>query len=130
MSHYYENSIVPKEIRRNFNVYDRINKLGIKLGTFKEHVTSITKSGLPIASVLFHESGLVYLSGEGGGDHQMNDDPKRVKHGQDAAQKIADNIDIATKIGNLTGPRYRAIEAIDKSVNQHYNQRNTVSLKR
>ena len=92
MSHYYENSIVPKEIRRNFSVYDRIKKLGIELGTFKEHVTSITKSGLPIASVLFHESGLVYLSGEGGGDHQMNDDPKRVKHGQDAAQKIADNM--------------------------------------
>ena len=31
-------------------------------------------------------------SGEGGGEKQMNDDPERVKEGQLAAQKIADNM--------------------------------------
>ncbi len=92
MGKYYDNSIIPNELKRNFDVYERIKELGIDLGSFNEHVKSITESGLPIATVLFHESGLVYMSGEGGGDFQMNDDPERVKHGQDAAQKIADNM--------------------------------------
>jgi len=92
MSKFYENSIIPEEVRRDYDVYERISELGIDLGTYDEHVKDITSSGLPIATVLFHESGLVYLSGEGGGDYQMNDDPERVKHGQEAAQKIADNM--------------------------------------
>ena len=92
MGKFYDNSIIPQKLKRNFDVYERINNLGIDLGTFEENVTNITKSGLPIASVVFHESGLVYLSGEGGGEKQMNDDPERVKEGQLAAQKIADNM--------------------------------------
>ena len=92
MGKYYANSIIPDELKRNFDVYERIKELGIDLGTSNDHIKSITESGLPIATVLFHESGLVYLSGEGGGDFQMNDDPERVKHGQEAAQKIADNM--------------------------------------
>ena len=99
MSKFYENSIIPKEVRRKYDVYERISELGIDLGTFDEHVKDITSSGLPIATVLFHESGLVYLSGEGGGDYQMNDDPERVKHGQEAAQKIADNMLIRLHLG-------------------------------
>ena len=82
MGKFYDNSIIPQKLKRNFDVYERINNLGIDLGTFEENVTNITKSGLPIASVVFHESGLVYLSGEGGGEKQMNDDPERVKEGQ------------------------------------------------
>ena len=92
MSKFYDNSIVPNEIKRNYDVYDRINELGIDLGTYDDNVNDITSGGLPIATVLFHQSGLVYLSGEGGGEKQMNDDPERVKHGQEAAQKIADNM--------------------------------------
>ena len=92
MSNYYDNSIVPNELKRNFDVYDRIKELNINLGSYNENVNDITSSGLPIATVLFHQSGLVYLSGEGGGEKQMNEDPERVKHGQEAAQKIADKM--------------------------------------
>ena len=107
MGKYYDNSIIPEKLKRNFDVYERINQLGINLGKFEDNVSNITKSGLPIASVVFHESGLVYLSGQGGGANQMNDDPERVKQGQEAAQKIADNMLIrlhwALKCGNEGG---------------------------
>ena len=68
MSNYYDNSIVPNELKRNFDVYDRIKELNIDLGSYNENVNDITSGGLPIATVLFHQSGLVYLSGEGGGE--------------------------------------------------------------
>ena len=107
MGKFYKNSIIPEKLRRNFDVYERINQLGINLGKFEENVSNITKAGLPIASVVFHESGLVYLSGQGGGENQMNDDPERVKQGQEAAQKIADNmltrLHWALKCGNEGG---------------------------
>ena len=49
----------------------------------------------------------MYLSGQGGGENQMNDDPERVKQGQEAAQKIADNmltrLHWALKCGNEGG---------------------------
>ena len=67
MSIFYDNSIVPNELKRNFDVYDRIKELNIDLGTYQENVNDITSGGLPIATVLFHQSGIVYLSGEGGG---------------------------------------------------------------
>jgi hypothetical protein len=34
MGAFYDNSIIPDHLKRNFDVYDRINKLGIDLGTF------------------------------------------------------------------------------------------------
>jgi len=34
MGKFYEQSIIPESFRRNFSVYDRINKLNIQLGTF------------------------------------------------------------------------------------------------
>jgi hypothetical protein len=46
--------------------------------------------GHNICSAVFHESGLVYLSGIGLGDHQMSDDPERVAHGQQAGRACAD----------------------------------------
>ena len=58
MGKFYDNSIIPQKLKRNFDVYERIKNLGIDLGTYSENVTNITKSGLPIASVVFHESGL------------------------------------------------------------------------
>ena len=61
MSKFYDNSIVPEELKRNYDVYDRIKELGIDLGTYEDNVNDITSGGLPIATVLFHQSGLVYL---------------------------------------------------------------------
>ena len=90
MGKFYEDSIIPKSFRRNFSVYERINDLGIDLGTFEENVKSIQGTGL--AGVIFNESGLVYLSGQSGGTLQMNDTEERVKHGQDGAQNVADNM--------------------------------------
>ncbi len=62
MGKFYENSIVPNELKRKFDVYDRIKELKIDLGTYEDNVNDITSGGLPIATVLFHQSGLVYLS--------------------------------------------------------------------
>ena len=41
MGKFYENSIVPKEMRRDYDVYDRIKKLGIPMGSFDEDVKSL-----------------------------------------------------------------------------------------
>ena len=89
MSKYYDSAIIPAELRRNYDVYDRLGKLGIELGTVEERVHSLKGSG--IAGCVFHESGLVYLSGVGLGDHQMSDDPERVEHGRQAGQDCADH---------------------------------------
>ena len=53
MSKFYDNSIVPEELKRNYDVYDRIKELGIDLGTYEDNVNDITSGGLPIATVLF-----------------------------------------------------------------------------
>lgn len=89
MSRFYENSIIPAALRRNYDVYDRVEQLGLDLGTFEVEVHSL--KGRNICSAIFHESGLVYLSGIGLGDHQMSDDPERVAHGQQAGQSCADH---------------------------------------
>jgi hypothetical protein len=89
MGKYYDQAAIPDELRRNYDVYDRIKELGINLGTFEENVRSL--EGRNIASVVFTESGIVYLSGVGAGKLPMNDDPERVKHGQAGAQDAADS---------------------------------------
>ena len=89
MSTFYQHSIVPQELRRHYDVYDRIRELGIDLGSFEKNVGSL--KGRNICGAVFHESGLVYLSGIGLGEHQMSDDPERVKHGQQAGQACADH---------------------------------------
>ncbi len=88
MGKYYDEASIPDELRRGFNVYDRIGELGIDLGSFDENVVSLANAG--IAGVIFHDSGLAYLSGTTGGTLPMNDDPDRIKHGQDGAQDAAD----------------------------------------
>jgi hypothetical protein len=88
MSKYYDEALIPAELRRNFNVYDRLTALGIALGTFEENVVSLANAN--IAGAVVHESGLVYLSGTTGGTHPMNDDEERVKHGQEGARQVAD----------------------------------------
>ena len=88
MGQYYDASIIPAELRRTFDVYDRLKELGVDLGSFEQHVGSL--KGRNIASAVVHQSGLLYLSGAGGGSKPMNDVPERVKEGQQAAQDIAD----------------------------------------
>ena len=90
MGKYYNEAAIPDSLRRNYDVYDRIQELGIDLGSFEDNVTSLKGTG--IAGVVFHSTGIVYLSGAGGGERQMNDDPERVKHGQQAASDIADSM--------------------------------------
>ena len=41
MGKYYDNSIIPKHLRRNFDVYERINKLGIDLGKERDWLTDL-----------------------------------------------------------------------------------------
>lgn len=90
MGKFYDESIIPEEMRRDFDVYDRINKLGIPMGSFDEDVKSLAGAG--IAGVVFHESGIVYLSGLGLGPGNMYDDPERIKEGQAAGQEITDSM--------------------------------------
>lgn len=90
MGKFYDQSIIPQEMRRDFDVYDRINKLGIPMGSFDEDVNSLKGAG--IAGVVFHESGIVYLSGLGLGPGNMSDDPERIKAGQKAGQDITDSM--------------------------------------
>lgn len=89
MGKFYDQSIIPAALRRSFDVYDRIKKIRLDLGTFEKNVGSL--KGRNIAGCVFHEGGLVYLSGIGTGSEPMNDDPERVKHGQDAGRVAADH---------------------------------------
>src|SRR5439155_604725 len=95
---FYDQSIVPAELRRNYEVYDRIKQAGVDLGTFEQNVGSLKGRG--IAGAVIHESGLVYLSGVGTGKLPMNDDPERVQHGQEAGREAADHqISVAIRPG-------------------------------
>ena len=90
MGKFYDNSVVPDELKRKFDVYDRIKDLDIDLGSFDSDVASLKGAG--ICGIIFHESGLVYLSGHGYGPGQMYDAPERIKEGYDAAQWIASSM--------------------------------------
>ena len=41
MGKYYDQAAIPDELRRTYDVYDRIKQLGITLGTFEENVRSL-----------------------------------------------------------------------------------------
>ena len=69
MSKYYDEALIPAELRRNFDVYDRIRALQLPLGSFETDVVSLANAG--IAGAVIHESGLVYLSGTTGGTLPM-----------------------------------------------------------
>ena len=90
MSKFYGEALLPDELRRSFDVYDRIRELGISLGSFSEDVVSLEGAG--IAAAVVHESGLVYLSGTSAGTYPMNDDSERIEHGVQAAQDTADRL--------------------------------------
>ncbi len=89
MGKYYNESIIPSELRRNFDVYDRIKKLGIDLGTWEDNVKSLAGAG--IAGVVFSESGITYLSGVGKGTLPMIQDDAVIKHGQEGGKEAADH---------------------------------------
>ena len=80
---HYDEALIPDEMRRNFDVYDRISALSIDLGSFEDNVGSLANAG--IAGVIVQESGLVYLSGTSGGTLPMNDDADRIEHTADRA---------------------------------------------
>ncbi|MGE3541078.1 MAG: hypothetical protein AB7N91_27035 [Candidatus Tectimicrobiota bacterium] len=88
MGQYYHESIIPDELRRTFDVYDRLRELQLPLGSFETDVVSLANAN--IAGVVLHESGLVYLSGTTAGSLPMNDDEERLKHGHQAGQQVAD----------------------------------------
>ena len=88
MARFYDGAVIPPEFRRNFDVYDRIEKLGIEIGTWEENVGSLANAG--IAGAVVVESGLVYLSGTGQGTLPMIDDEAVIKHGQEGGRKAAD----------------------------------------
>ena len=89
MGKHYDNANIPAELRRDFDVYDRLGELGIDLGSFDDGVISLADQG--IAHMVFHEYGLVYLSGSAGGTYPMNDDDDRIAHGFQGAQDAADD---------------------------------------
>ncbi len=89
MGKYYNESIIPAELRRNFDVYDRVKKLGIDLGTWEDNVKSLAGAG--IAGVVFSESGITYLSGVGKGKLPMIQDDAVIKHGQEGGKEAADH---------------------------------------
>ena len=41
MGKHYDESQIPAELRRDFDVYDRTTELGIDLGTFEQDVVSL-----------------------------------------------------------------------------------------
>ena len=89
MSKFYDEALLPDELRRSFDVYDRIREIGIPLGSFDEDVVSLAGAG--IAAAVVHESGLVHLSGAPGGTtYPMNDDKDRIEDGFQGAQDSAD----------------------------------------
>ena len=89
MSYYYDAALIPDEMRRQHDVYQRIRALGIDLGSFEEDVKSL--EGGVYAGAVFHESGLVWLAGIPGGQMSMDEDtPELVEHGQKGAQDTAD----------------------------------------
>ena len=89
MGKFYDQAAIPDELRRNYDVYERVKNLGIDLGSFEDNVRSL--AGRNIAGAVVQESGLVYLSGVGTGKLPMKDDPETVKHGQEAGREAADH---------------------------------------
>src|SRR5437773_4394113 len=89
MGRYYDEFTIPAELRRNFDVYDRIRELNIPLGTWEENVRSL--AGANIAGAVVAAAGLVYLSGVGTGKLPMQEDAETIRHGQQAGQEAADH---------------------------------------
>lgn len=51
MGQHYEQASIPAELRRDYDVYQRIDELGIDLGSFEEDVISLAGAGIAKAVV-------------------------------------------------------------------------------
>jgi hypothetical protein len=78
-------------------VCNRIRELGIELRSFEEVVSldepRPVKAFVTYVNAVVHDSGLVYLSGQGGGTQPMNDESETaIEAGRLGAQKTADDL--------------------------------------
>ena len=73
-----------KAWKRDFDVYDRIKELNIDLGA-KD--SALPPSGFPICGATFTPSGLVFMSGTGGGTGAVTNDDDDVKTGNAAGRE-------------------------------------------
>lgn len=88
MAHYYDRFALPTELRRSFSVYDRLAASGAdpRGATVRE----APLSGQRLASVVFTETGLVYLSGGSAGITPTDDGDAAVATAHHAGTIIAD----------------------------------------
>ncbi len=87
MARYYNDFVLPAELRRSFSVYDRLIELGVELGQSADDGPLSTQR---IASVVFTESGLVHLSGGASGIPSVDDGDASVAAAHEAGTTIAD----------------------------------------
>lgn len=87
MSRYYEAFALPGALRRTFSVYERLSALGIELGP-ADQPPPLSQQRL--SSVVFTETGLVYLSGGSAGVASTDDSDASVDETGRAGQEIAD----------------------------------------
>jgi hypothetical protein len=71
--------------KRDFDVYDRLKKLGIDLGTKEGSVSD--PRGRRICNLTFTPSGLVFASGTGGGSGPVTNDDQDVEAGYQAGRE-------------------------------------------
>ncbi|MBA2757485.1 MAG: hypothetical protein H0U37_08600 [Chloroflexi bacterium] len=88
MSRYYDRFALPAEMRRPFSVYDRLSVAGIDRAAPPDPGPPL--SGQRLASVVFTESGLVYLSGGSAGITPVDDGDAAVATAYEAGSVIAD----------------------------------------
>ena len=75
--------------KRDFDVYDRINQLGIDLGAREDSISE--PRGRRICGLTFTPSGLVFTSGTGGGRGAVTNDDRDVAAGCEAGREAGLN---------------------------------------
>lgn len=78
---------INKKWRRDFDVYDRIKKLGLDMGKREEALAP--SKGARICKLTFTLSGLVFTSGVAAGDAAMTDDTAAVAGGKRSGRDAA-----------------------------------------
>ena len=71
--------------QRDFDVYARLEKLGLDMGKKEEAITS--PKGAGICKLTFTPAGLVFTSGVGAGKAAVTNDDSRVAEGRDAGRE-------------------------------------------
>ena len=113
MSKYYDNAIIPNELRRTFDVYDRIKDQGVELGTYDDNVVSLANAG--IAAVVFQESGLVVLVA-------LEPLEADTRHENQAQEYRSDDVSLELIVVALGRRRFRPVrcQAIEKQDSRDY----------